>query len=56
MVEEGEQVRAHLAVSFAQSSAVAVAGCQRADSDEAARVYRAKTAHRSDLMAPTILI
>jgi hypothetical protein len=27
-----------------------------ADSDEAARVYRAKSAHRSDLMAPSILI
>jgi len=27
-----------------------------ADSDEAARVYRALSAHRSNLMAPTILI
>jgi quercetin dioxygenase-like cupin family protein len=27
-----------------------------ADSDEAARVYRALSAHRSDLMPPTILI
>jgi hypothetical protein len=27
-----------------------------ADSDEAARVYRAYSAHRSNLMTPTILI
>jgi hypothetical protein len=34
-------------------------GCENAmaaDSDEAARVYRALSAHRSNLMAPTILI
>jgi predicted site-specific integrase-resolvase len=31
-------------------------GREGADSDEAARVYRALSAHRSNLMAPTILI
>jgi hypothetical protein len=41
-------------------AAVAIASARNvlfiADSDEAARVYRAYSAHRSNLMTPTILI
>ena len=49
------------AITEAEAAAIRVAFQQSgelsaADSDEAARVYRALSAHRSNLMAPTILI